>query len=163
MSSEDSGNEFEKGDAGANLVFPKAGGKVRKGDEMIIKGKPCKVTSLTVSKTGKHGHAKAHVYGLDIFTGKKYEDVFPTSHNVECPFVKKLEVEVVDIEDDTVTYMDDEGETEEIDLPEREEDQEWIEDLKKAVEEERDCWINLLSAMGQPKVTGWRETRKKED
>ncbi len=36
-------------------------------------------------KTGKHGHAKARYAGLDIFTGKRYEDAMPTSHNVQQP------------------------------------------------------------------------------
>ncbi len=39
----------------------------------------------STSKTGKHGHAKAKYAGLDIFTGKRYEDAVPTSHNVEAP------------------------------------------------------------------------------
>ena len=32
------------------------------------------------SKPGKHGHAEAHIVALDLFTGKKYEDLCPTSH-----------------------------------------------------------------------------------
>jgi translation initiation factor 5A len=35
--------------------------------------------------------SQASVVGADIFTNKKYEDSFPTSHNVDVPFVKKKE------------------------------------------------------------------------
>jgi translation elongation factor IF5A len=49
---------------------------------------------MSTSKTGKHGHAKVNIVGLDIFTGKKYEDVFPSSHNVEVPFVDRVDYQV---------------------------------------------------------------------
>merc|ERR1712192_117338 len=82
---------FETGDAGSSHVYPQQAGELRKGSHVMIKGHPCKVTDISTSKTGKHGHAKAHIVALDIFTSKKYEDLCPTSHNVEVPFVKRTE------------------------------------------------------------------------
>jgi len=38
---------------------------------------------VTTSKTGKHGHAKCHFTATDIFTGKKMEELVPSSHNLE--------------------------------------------------------------------------------
>ena len=38
---------------------------------------------MTTSKTGKHGHAKCHFIATDIFTGKKIEELVPSSHNLE--------------------------------------------------------------------------------
>jgi translation initiation factor 5A len=40
----------------------------------MIKGHPCKVSDYSTSKAGKHGSAKAHIVGNDIFTNKKVED-----------------------------------------------------------------------------------------
>ncbi len=43
------------------------------------------ITEYSTSKTGKHGHAKAKMVALDIFTGKRLEDANPTSHNMQAP------------------------------------------------------------------------------
>ena len=53
----------------------------------FLKEKPCKIIDITTSKTGKHGHAKANITGIDIFTGKKVMDISPTSHTMYQPVV----------------------------------------------------------------------------
>ena len=57
----------------------------------MIKGHPCKVIDSSTSKAGKHGSAKAHIIGVDIFTNKKIEDSLVTSARIEIPDVKKSE------------------------------------------------------------------------
>ena len=81
----------------------------------MIKGKPCKVLSISVSKTGKHGHAKCNFLAVDIFTGKKYEDMVPSTHGTTVPVVRREDWELIDIEGDEVTLMD-EGGTQKTDL-----------------------------------------------
>ena len=78
----------------------------------MIKGNPCKVSDVSTSKTGKHGHAKCHFVAIDIFTGKKMEDLVPAGHTTAIPFVKKEEYQCIDADDDDfVTVMDSKGET----------------------------------------------------
>jgi translation initiation factor 5A len=76
---------------------------------MMIKGHPCKILSISVSKTGKHGHAKCNFLAVDIFTGKKMEDMIPSSHGTSVPIVTKSDWEIIDIEGDEVTLMDQGG------------------------------------------------------
>jgi len=76
---------------------------------MMIKGNPCKVLNISVSKTGKHGHAKCNFVATDIFTGKKYEDMIPSTHGTTVPVVNKSEWEIIDIEGDELTLMDEGG------------------------------------------------------
>lgn len=75
----------------------------------MIKGHPCKVLSISVSKTGKHGHAKCNFTATDIFTGKKYEDMIPSTHGTTVPIVNRTEWELIDIDGDEVTLMDEGG------------------------------------------------------
>ena len=70
---------------------------------MVIKGRPCKVTHVDISKTGKHGHAKCHFYATDIFTKKQFEDLIPASHTTSVPFVEKWVYQVIVTDEDEMT------------------------------------------------------------
>lgn len=43
----------------------------------------------------QHGHAKANITGVDIFTGNKYMDVSPTSHTMSAPVGECLDDQVL--------------------------------------------------------------------
>ena len=91
---------FESQDSGASTSYPIEAGQIRKGGYIMIKEQPCKVSEVTSSKTGKHGHAKCHFVAINIFTGKKIEDLVPASHTTYAPFVKKMEYQFLDVDDD---------------------------------------------------------------
>jgi translation initiation factor 5A len=44
--------------------------------------------------------------GIDIFTGRRYEDVRPTGHMIQVPMVRKKDYVIVDIDgDDYMTLL----------------------------------------------------------
>ena len=52
-------------------------------------------------------HTKANIVGIDIFTGKKYEDSCQTSHNVEVLNIKRAPYTEIDFDADRfVSLMD---------------------------------------------------------
>jgi translation initiation factor 5A len=96
----DHDHDFAEAGSGASETFPMQCSALRKNGFVVLKGKACKIVEMSTSKTGKHGHAKVHLVGIDIFTGKKSEDICPSTHNMQVPNVVRKELEVVDITDD---------------------------------------------------------------
>ena len=143
---------FESADAGAAEVIPMEAGQIRKGGYIVIKNRPCKVVSVSTSKTGKHGHAKCNFVATDIFTGKKLEDIVPSTHGTTVPNVFRSEYTLLDITDeDYLSLMDEGGETrEDLKMPER------PEELVKSIREGFDAGDSLIlavvKAMGEEHV-----------
>jgi translation initiation factor 5A len=111
--------QFESADSGASMTYPVTAGNLKKGGYLNINGRPCKIIEMSSSKTGKHGHAKSNITGVDIFNGRKYEEVAPSSHNLPIPWVKTIQYMLIDIgKDGRVSCMDEEGDTrEDLNMP----------------------------------------------
>uniref|UniRef100_A0A3Q3WS88 Eukaryotic translation initiation factor 5A n=1 Tax=Mola mola TaxID=94237 RepID=A0A3Q3WS88_MOLML len=111
-------DDFQSGHSGASETYPVQCSALRKNGHVMLKGRPCKIVSMTTSKTGKHGHAKVHLVGIDIFTLKKYEDICPSTHNMDVPNVSRRDYLVCDISDNFLHLMHDNGELrEDLKLP----------------------------------------------
>jgi len=139
---------FEGTDAGASTTFPMQCSALRKNGHVVIKNRPCKIVDMSTSKTGKHGHAKVHLVAIDIFTGKKLEELCPSTHNMDVPNVTRREYQLLDIsQDDFLSLMKDDGDTkDDIKVPEGDIGTKIIKLFK---EEEKDTNVIILSAMGE--------------
>merc|ERR1712096_335075 len=144
----DEGFDFDGGDSGASATFPLQCSALRKGGFVMIKNRPCKIVEMSTSKTGKHGHAKVHMVALDIFTGKKLEDICPSTHNMEVPNVKRKDYQLIGMEDDFLSLMDDTGDTRD-DLKCPDESNDVGNEIRAAVDNETDILVTVLGACGE--------------
>ncbi|RDW93518.1 Eukaryotic translation initiation factor eIF-5A [Aspergillus mulundensis] len=114
---------------------------------------------MSTSKTGKHGHAKVHLVAIDIFTGKKYEDLSPSTHNMDVPNVSRKEYQLLDVTDDGfLSLMDDNGDTkDDVKVPEGE-----VGDRinKMFTDEGKDCNVIILTSMGEQMCMEVKEAPK---
>jgi len=140
--------EFAEVGAGASKTFPQQCSALRKGGHVMIKGRPCKIVEMSTSKTGKHGHAKVHLVALDIFTGKKLEDICPSTHNMDVPNVVRKDYQLLDVDDGGfLSLMDnDTGDTrEDIALPEGE----LGDEIKERFGNDEALLVSVLAAMDE--------------
>lgn len=159
MADADHEHTFDSADAGASTTYPMQCSALRKNGHVVIKGRPCKIVDMSTSKTGKHGHAKVHLVAIDIFTGKKLEDLCPSTHNMDVPVVKRTEYQLVDISDDGyLNLIDDAGnEKDDVRMPEGEVGDK-ITKLFKT--EEKDTNVTVQTSMGEEAAIDAKEAPK---
>eukprot|EP00180_Rhodochaete_pulchella_P000747 Plantae.Rhodophyta-Rhodochaete_pulchella.ctg1576.p1 GENE.Plantae.Rhodophyta-Rhodochaete_pulchella.ctg1576~~Plantae.Rhodophyta-Rhodochaete_pulchella.ctg1576.p1 ORF type:complete len:156 (+),score=42.03 Plantae.Rhodophyta-Rhodochaete_pulchella.ctg1576:106-573(+) len=150
-------DEHGAGDSGASDTVPVQAGALKKNAYAVLKGFPCKIVDYSTSKTGKHGHAKANITGIDIFTGKKYEDICPTSHNMMQPIVSRKDFQLVDVDEDGyISVMDDKHEMRsdlKIDL----ETDPLHKQIKADFDEGKELAVTVLAAMKIEKIVASKE------
>jgi len=149
---------FEKGDSGASKTYPAQCSSLRKGGFVVLKSFPCKIMEMSTSKTGKHGHAKVHLVGIDIFTGRKYEDLCPSTHNMDVPEVQRTDFQLMDISDDAFcSLLTAEGmPKDDLKVPVGE----LGDQIKDAFGDGKDLIVTVLGAMGQESIVSFKEAGK---
>ncbi|MDR0778148.1 MAG: translation initiation factor IF-5A [Methanomassiliicoccaceae archaeon] len=76
------------------------------GRYLNIDGEPCKIISMTTSKPGKHGSAKASIEATSIFTGAKRTIISPVSSKVQVPMIDKRKGQILSIRGEEIQLMD---------------------------------------------------------
>jgi translation initiation factor 5A len=79
---------------------------LKEGRYMNIEEEPCKIMSISTSKPGKHGEAKARIEAIGLFDGNKRSVVYPVKHKVQVPMIDKRQAQVVSIMGAEVQLMD---------------------------------------------------------
>jgi len=158
MSDDESHNQtFDQASAGASLTYPMQCSALRKNGHVCIKGRPCKIVDMSTSKTGKHGHAKVHLVAIDIFTGKKLEDICPSTHNMDVPNVSRREYQLVNIDDGFLNLMDVDGASkDDVKVP----DSDLGKEISAGFDEGKDLLVTIISAMNEEQAISFKEAPK---
>ncbi|RLF41955.1 MAG: translation initiation factor IF-5A [Thermoplasmata archaeon] len=110
---------------------------------IIIDDEPCKIVSISTSKPGKHGEAKARIEAIGVFDQQKRSIVHPVTHKVSVPIINKGTAQVIAVMGDTVQLMDMETyETFDMPIPD---------EFKGQLEAGKE--IQYLEALGRRKIT----------
>ena len=140
------------------LDHPMEAIQVRKRHYVVINGRPCRVTERHVSKTGKHGHTKVAIRGIDIFYGDKRDLMVPGHYFVKVPKVIDStlpclrvneigEAETLDLDTGeagpTMHIPDSHQHPDGVDL---------VAMARELIEKDGECVLQIRSSMGMSKV-----------
>jgi translation initiation factor 5A len=79
---------------------------LKEGKYVIIDDEPCQIMSITTSKPGKHGAAKARMEGIGVFDSQKRTAVHPVTTKIYVPIIKRKSGQVLALIGDTAQIMD---------------------------------------------------------
>ena len=137
-------------------------------DYICIDDHPCKITAKSESKpigrrnswSTRSKRYKIHFTAINIFTGQKREDLVYSNTNMNVPHITKNEYQLVDIKDNTVSYLDDqENLLNDLFLPNlSKSDTELSQEIRDNFDVGKKIYIEAISAMGITAIKGFRIT-----
>ncbi|MHC1686400.1 MAG: translation initiation factor IF-5A [Methanothrix sp.] len=116
--------------------------ELKEGRYVILDDEPCIIKSISHSKPGKHGSAKARVDAIGIFDNQKRSNVSPVTTKIYVPNVERKTGQVLSISETSVQLMD-LGDFSTVDVP-------ITADQKDKIEEGKE--VAYLSVMGRTKL-----------
>ena len=115
--------------------------ELKEGKYVIVDDEPCVIKSISKSKPGKHGSAKARIDVIGLFDGQKRSIIGPVSDKTYVPVVERKNAQVLSIAGDIAQLMDmGDFSTFEMKIPD-----EYKERIKEGEE------VSFLTAMGKMK------------
>ncbi len=127
---------------------------LRKNGHLLMDGHVCRIVDMSeAAKTGKHGSAKKHFVGLDIFDEKRHEKIIGTTAVVEVPEVTRVDYRLLNITSDGFLELLDERtlrRREDLSLPDMSlSDMDLGEAITLAFNEKKNVFVTVVGAMGK--------------
>lgn len=95
--------------------------------------------------------------GIDIFTSKKYEDICPSTHNMDVPNVTRTEYTLLNIDDGFVSLMLPDGSTkDDVKLPEGD----MGDKIQADFDEGKELVVTVITSMGEEAIIQYKEAPK---
>jgi len=79
---------------------------LKEGRYAVMDDEPCTIMSITTSKPGKHGAAKARIEGMGVFDSQKRTAIQPVTAKMYVPMIERKSGQVLSVLDDTAQVMD---------------------------------------------------------
>lgn len=115
---------------------------LKEGKYLIIDDEACVIKSITKSKPGKHGAAKARVEAIGLFDGQKRSYIGSVANKVYVPIVERKSAQIISITGNIAQLMDmGDFSTFEIVIPE---------EFKEKVKEGEE--VSYITALGKVKL-----------
>ena len=80
--------------------------QLKVGSYVIIDDEPCEIVSMSTSKPGKHGAAKARIDAIGIFDGQRRSIVQPVTSKTYIPIVERKRAQVMTVTGGVAHLMD---------------------------------------------------------
>ena len=99
-------------------IRPGSVNELKRGSNIMVDGVACRVADITISKPGKHGHAKARIEAVGLIDDKKRVIIKPTDARIDVPVIEKGTAQILSISGNKANVMDLESyETFDLDIP----------------------------------------------
>ncbi len=116
--------------------------QLKEGGYIVIDDEPCEIVNISISKSGKHGAAKARIEAIGLFDEQKRSIVQPVTAKVYVPIVERKRAQVLSVVGNVAQLMDLETyETFELQVPD---------ELKGKVEPGKE--IVYIESLGKRKI-----------